>query len=210
MRRRFLLAAALALVLALGAACNDDNDNGDGVTPPPETPAATATPEPDPTATPPPGPSDNATINRIVAAVEAEDYDALRGFVLFRLMPCVDEPEGIGAPPECLEGEDEGDLVEVFPAAQCEGWFVRPDDLDTTSFPARDTQLYGVYETTPEHYPEGNYAIIFRGGAGTSGDAWQLVASDAGITGIHYGCAQSPAQMVEFQRLEVALVPPQQ
>lgn len=98
-------------------------------------------------------------------------------------------------------------------AAQCHGWFARPGEYDASDFRLRDARFYAVYEAAPDHFVPGRYAIIFEGGGDNeliNDIAWQLVADDAGITGVHHGCGMTPARMVEFQRLEVALVPPRE
>jgi hypothetical protein len=215
-RTAFPLAAALVVVLA--AACNDDAARdvvatatlGSLASP---TAPTTPTAAPVPTSTPVSEPSGITTVDRIIRAVQTEDYETLDALLQYRPVPCVTEVEGFGAPPECLEGEEEGTLVNVFAGAQCHGWFARPDDYDVTNFPLRGARLYAVYETGPNHFPEGDYAIIFEGGGRDErpdGIAWQFVADDVGITGVHHGCGMTPAAMVEFQRLEVALVPPRE
>lgn len=148
----------------------------------------------------------------------ARDLGALRALVRFTPTPCVINPEGLGAPPTCRDGEAAGTAVDVLPIAQCEGFFSRPDELNLDGLllgldgvPSVAINLYAAYRAPADVFPPGKYFVIFSARAPGATDAprgFALTMSDEGVTGIHHGCAQTPAQMVEFQRLTDAIVAP--
>lgn len=74
--------------------------------------------------------------------------------------------DGLGGPPKCLEGQEEGTLVEVFPIGGSEGSFAtRETILQTLEFSVID--LYAVYAVPEDAYreafwPAGDYALLFN------------------------------------------------
>lgn len=217
----FLLSAMAAIAVSCGsddeAKLSPTSDTTATATPVTSTATAPAT---IPNASPPPaGRSGLPSVDAAVDAMLATDIEALRAMIRFTATPCVVNPEGLGAPPTCREGEAAGTAVDVLPIAQCEGYFSRPHELNLDGLllgldgvPSVAIELYAVYRAPAGAFPPGKYFVIFSARASAADDTvrgFALTMTDTGITGIHYGCGQTPASMVEFQRLTDAVVAPQ-
>jgi hypothetical protein len=193
--------------LAFAAGCGEDADSPQPtVTREAATPTATAQ---DSDGTPTTG---IEAVDRAINAVLASDRDGLLAQVSLTSIACVATAEGIGGPPLCRPGEAEGTEVDVLPMGTCEGFYLREDEipqsLESLNFDA--AEVYGVYPAPAEFFPPGgDYVLVFEHGEGATGSsAFELIVSDAGIVGMLLGCAQTPAQMVEFQRLADPILPP--
>ncbi len=211
MRRHIVIVVAVVAVLAAFTGCGAD-DAKPSLTPvttsAPSAPAATPAA---PAATPRAGHTGVASIDAAIDAMLITDLSALRAMIRFTPTPCVISPEGLGALPTCRPGEAEGTAVDVLPIAQCEGFFARPDELALDGVPSLAVRLYAVYRAPADVFPPGKYFVLFSARAPGAADAvrgFALVMTDDGITGIHFGCAQTPEQIVEFQRLTDAIVAP--
>ena len=220
--RRFITFAFFAALVVTLAACTDD----DAPNPTPTSEANTAIATLSPTASPSPSdpsrtPSANTQrtgIPKVDAAIDAmlaKDPTTVRTLIVYTPTACVADPEGIGAPPSCRGNEVEGDLVDVLPIAQCEGVFNRSDEISDESLTLDDPRFEAVYRTNPGGYPPGSYMVIFSRkpyGDEPEGERWaaSLVMTDAGITGIHYGCGQTVDQFIDFNNLADAVIPTQQ
>jgi hypothetical protein len=103
-------------------------------------------------------------IDRILDA--SGDVQRLRSLIQFTSTLCTTR-EGLGGPPKCLQGEEEGRPVDVFPFLGPEGSFLRKDEIQNwQGFEA--SGLYAIYEVfsssfSDENYPDGQYAILFVG-----------------------------------------------
>jgi hypothetical protein len=150
-----------------------------------------------------------AALDTIIAAAMRGDAAALQAAVRYTPTACVATQEGIGAPPLCREGEAAGTKVDVIPLAQCEGFFARADELRLDAL-AGGATLYAVYrQHAADPFPPGKYWAIFeRRDASNPLPAFVIIMNDDGITGIHFGCAQKAAQIVEFNRLTDVIVAP--
>lgn len=97
-----------------------------------------------------------------IKILQREDFGDL---IQFRKVACVTS-DGLGGPPKCGEGKAEGTIVEVFPIAQGEGFFVTPETIDThLDFWVK--QLYAVYQVAngaedEPYWPAGEYALLFE------------------------------------------------
>ncbi|MBI5288498.1 MAG: hypothetical protein HY873_05955 [Chloroflexi bacterium] len=150
-----------------------------------------------------------ASVDRAVAAVLTHDLTAIEDLLRYSPVACVAVQEGIGAPPLCLPSEPDGTVIEALPVAQCEGFHVRPGDVQLDVF-AEPIQFYAVYRTPPGEWPVGDYLVIFYRGFGEmERAAIELAMDDEGVVAIDLGCAMTPEAMVEFQRLTDAIVAPQ-
>jgi len=215
MIRGSVLLACVALVLGatLTTACDGDDDGAQPTRALDRTPAATTTAGVDT-----PGPGDMTTgirsVDAAVAAVLAGDETTIREMLVYQLVPCVTVQEGLGAPPQCREDEAEGTPVEVLPGAQCEGFFVRPGDVQLTTIVGQSNELYAVYRTPAGYFPAGAYTAVFaRGGDAEPpgpppGTAFEVVLDNEGVTGINYGCAEDAPQLVQTRQLTDAIVGP--
>ena len=154
MLQRLLWLVVLALVLTAMAAVQAEPRRLAGAGPPATTgiPAADA----------------------VVAAVLSQDVDPLLAIVRYTEMVCIDEPQGIGAPPLCgAAGVPSGSTVEVLPSGSCEAEYILRADLRAQlAFRFADpAQFYGVLR--PQRFPVGlptpseagpipDYAVVFR------------------------------------------------
>lgn len=150
-------------------------------------------------------------VDRVIAAVRDGDTASLQAQLRYATVACVaTPPEGAGGPPVCRDGEADGTDVDVFPAAQCEGFWLRPDEVDVIRWPYVDARIHGAYRTPPNFYPPGTYAVVMQRMDGmAAGLGWLLAVSDDGITGINFGCGETPEQLAANQRLTDALIAPE-
>jgi hypothetical protein len=159
--------------------------------------------------TPSSRPSGIADVDAAIDAVLSGDAAGLARLVEYRPVACVVNPQGLGAPPNCIGDETNGTPVDVLAVAQCEGGYTRPP-ADLQPFITGGEQLYAVYDDG-DSFLGGPYVAVFSYPAPaqqTGHWARALFMDDTGITGVHYGCAQTPEQFVEFNRLASAIVPP--
>lgn len=103
-------------------------------------------------------------IDRILDA--SGDVQKLRFLIQFTSTKCT-KLEGLGGPPKCIPGEEDGMPVDVLPFLGPEGYFLRKDEIKNwQGFEA--SGLFAIYEVSPnafsdENYPAGKYAILFVG-----------------------------------------------
>lgn len=100
----------------------------------------------------------------------------------------------------------------VLPIGDCQGSFQRPDEFREDGVTSIDVRLYAVYGSSAETFPVGKYFVILLRrpivGGVPSQTAYALSMTDDGISGIQYGCNQTPEQMVEVQHLTTTIVAP--
>jgi hypothetical protein len=198
------------LVVGVSIACSD----GDA-TVTPASPTVASSPGARPGSSPSPGAVERLTgiaeVDAVVEALLSGDPARVRSMVGYVRVPCAVEPEGIGAPPACRPGETEGTPVEVFQGAQCEGFYLRPDELDQTvgAITAQPLELYAVFEADGR-WPEGEYVALF----GTDfldrpeRDAVAATIADGRMVGFHFGCAMTPESYLDFYRVTEFVLPP--
>jgi hypothetical protein len=101
-------------------------------------------------------------IDRVLEA--SRDADQLRSLIQFTSARCT-TLEGLGGPPKCRPGEEDGALVEVLPFLGPEGYFLRKEEIrDWPGFEPHG--ILAIYEVSAaafsdENYPAGTYAILF-------------------------------------------------
>ena len=99
----------------------------------------------------------------IDAVLEGNPGETLQ-LLQFSTLACT-HADGLGGPPKCREGEEEGTKLEVFPFLGPEGHHVRKGEMsDWAGIQA--SGVYAVYRVSPqafsdEAYPAGEYAIAF-------------------------------------------------
>jgi len=205
--KRTLVAGALLAALMFGTAACDGDDDGDapGGTQPAGTAAAVPTPTRPPAGTAPPS---------VQAAIEAAldaDADALTEMVRYSRIGCIAEAQGAGAPPLCAEGEEEGTIVEVLPATQCEGFYIRRDDVadEMERFVRGGLEDYAVYNTPQRYFPPGPFSAVFNGtneGGATVGR--EIIVDNNGVVGLNFGCSGDAGELVRTRGLTDAIVEP--
>jgi hypothetical protein len=103
-------------------------------------------------------------IDRVLDA--SGDVEKLRSLIQFNSTQCT-RREGLGGPPKCLPGEEEGTPLDVLPILGPEGSFLRKDEIG--NWQGFETSgLLAIYEVSAkafsdENYPAGQYAILFGG-----------------------------------------------
>ncbi len=103
--------------------------------------------------------------------------------------------EGLGGPPKCLEGEQDGTVVEAFPILDSEAHFLRKADLE--SWNGLDVSaLFAVYEVSDsaysdENYPAGQYALVFI--AADQVTSWTLQVDQGNIIRMDHGFELPPS-----------------
>lgn len=208
------LAALLVLgaVLVAAAACGgDDDDDDDTPTPSGGSPTATATSggqTPTVTATTPSGggtyPDDTRTnipsVDAVIDRVLAGDAASLKMQIEFTEMRCETNPQGAGAGPKCEAGEQDGAMVDVFPASTCEMVFERPADVDEAleQLVEDDPKLYAVYRVNEElgPLPAEGHGVVFLA---PDNRARTVRVTNDGIVAVFLGCNPDPAEALQDQ-----------
>ena len=150
-------------------------------------------------------------VDSVVDAVVSGDLEMLRRLLRFTSISCEVNPLGIGAPPGCRLGEADGTPVDALPMAQCEGFYVRADEIDTTleSLTSGDASLYAVYLEAPGSWPPGDYVAVLSRNSPTLGEVGQqLVIADGRLVGVVESCGLTPEQMVESGYFDGVVLPP--
>lgn len=213
-----LFLALLISILALVAfACSDDDANPSEPTTPTNPPVETPTSEP-PTETPTAEPEEGEApeglyghgkrtgipeIDAVLDAWEPGDIDALSALALLQEMECVTEVQGLGGPPECPPGVDDGTTVQVMGAAACEGFWVYEDGLGqlfqtfVDGFDGAPYYLYAAWRADADQHLPAGFRIQFARSV-ADGDIFspQVVLDEAGR--IYYylgGCSPAAPQV---------------
>jgi len=110
------------------------------------------------------GHTEIAELNLIIDTVMAGEPEDELQLLQFTTLACT-YAEGLGGPPKCREGEEEGTMINVFPFLGPEGHHVPRDEMDDWEG-LQASDVYAVYRVAPqvysdEAYPAGEYAIVF-------------------------------------------------
>ena len=103
-------------------------------------------------------------IDRILDA--SADVRKLRSLIQFTSTRCT-KLDGLGGPPKCLQGEEEGTPVEVLSFLGPEGSYLRKSEIGNwQGFEV--SGIYAIYKVSSNAYsdennPAGHYAILFVG-----------------------------------------------
>jgi hypothetical protein len=133
-------------------------------------------------------------LDKIVDAALRGDTDGLKSLMKFNPVKCT-LAEGLGGPPKCQEGEQDGAVVEAFPMLDSEGHFLRKADLE--SWNGLDVSaLFAVYEVSAsafsdENYPAGQYALVFV--AADQVTSWTLQVDQGNIIRMDHGFGFPPS-----------------
>ena len=208
---------ALLLVWIVAVACG-----GDGATPTatPRQPLGTATEIASATGLPAASPTlpkstGIAELDAVIEALAARDREQLRSLVRLNAVPCTTE-FGLGGPPKCEAGEQEGDIVEVFYSATCEGGYQR--DLDRIADGLARWSVYGAYRVgagfgyTSESFAElgfpTQYVVVVYGAADPERLGTELLIADGRIVGSVFSCALPVRDLVAQRTYEEVLLEP--
>lgn len=150
-------------------------------------------------------------IDDILAAVESNDPQKLRGLFSYSTIACM-TVHALGGPPPCREGEAEGTPVEVLPTLGPEGSYIYKDEIG--NWPGLlVTDLYAVYKVSEgaysdENYPKGEYGVILVGQENNENVVLQI--KDGGIVRMDFIFDISPRELsatLERNAAELILAP---
>ena len=110
------------------------------------------------------GHTGSAELDLIIDAVLAGNPVEELQLLQFSTLACT-HADGLGGPPKCGEGEDEGTKVDVFPFLGPEGHHMRRDEMGNWGG-VQGSEVYAVYRNSSrvyseDAYPAGEYAIVF-------------------------------------------------
>ncbi len=156
-------------------------------------------------------------IDMFLDALAASDLSALLGRVDYKQVACVREQRGIGGPPLCGEGEPEGTLVDVVIFAQCEGHYVRRQDMAApfSLLLGKSWALYSVVQPGPpsrDSFTPGIWQAILVD-LEAAADSFQRSISpwfnEAGLSGFLNTCGQAnPGDVERSGTAPAFLLPP--
>jgi hypothetical protein len=126
-------------------------------------------------------------VDRVLEAVASDDQQELLSMVRFTEAKCT-HAQGLGGPPKCREGEEEGTSMGVFPFLVGEGSYLRKDEMENWH-EIDAAALYAVYEVSQdvheeEYFPVGDYVIVLVDAENASPVA--LRVTEGGIVRVDY------------------------
>ena len=143
-------------------------------------------------------------INRVVASAVAGDPATLARLVHYRTVPCVLPGDAREGQLQCAEDEAAGTPIEVMLAAQCEGFFLRPAQVEPwlEGVAAEELRLHGAYVEA---------AARTAGRTGTTERAYvavlaprseatttvTLIVDDGGLSAVFRSCGDAPLEVPE-------------
>jgi len=187
--RASAIAIAVGLALALGACADDSGD------------AAESTPA---------GASDRTEtgidgVDAAIEAVLAGDAAGLTSLIAYRDEPCLSPTEmGLGGLP-CEGAEAPGTLVSAFPAAACEGYWVREGAIDglVSGFVEQAESLFAVVEgpsaEVPDSFPLGDQRLIFAGSVNGRPTGLLAVVEDGHVVSLQVACGTGPERYLTYR-----------
>ena len=197
--------AALALALACGGGEPEPTPTAGG----PTSPAPTETPlVVEGTAVVPSGGAGVPALDSLIAAIRSRDREALRQFIGSRQVACTRDPQGLGAPPRCEGGEEDGTLVDAFLFASCEGEYLRPPAIDRALNVLAAANVYAVYGVAGDERYQADYSVVMYLGSPEDATAWEAVVDEGRVVVLLFSCAQAPAELVETRGLQDAVLGP--
>lgn len=147
-------------------------------------------------------------VDDALIALLARDEAAIKALIMWNETECT-SLDGLGGPPKCRAGEQEGTPVKVLPFLGPEGHFLREEDLGSWSSPPI-MGLYTVYRVssaayTDRDYPAGDYGITFLHGQGVSFVTFRI--AEGRLVRIDYDFGFPPDEQL-LRDAEVLILPP--
>jgi hypothetical protein len=143
-------------------------------------------------------------VDAVIDAAQSGDPVQLRPLLAFQPMACSATPQGIG-PFYCNEGEKDGTVVDVLPTAQCEGSFLRADEMDRLTFVTSPSfELFAVYRSGQD------YTAVFRRTVAQrqAPEVLALQIENGHIASISFGCGETAREYVERVQPQDFVLPP--
>jgi hypothetical protein len=150
--------------------------------------------------------TDLEELDRVIEITLSGDIDAFRSILQFTQTKCTYEM-GLGGPPKCINGEIEGDSVEVLPFQGPEGQIGRKEDIGSWDG-IGVSDVYAIYTVSDTaysdpNYPKGTHAVVFTDEAGT-GITAQVI--DGQIVRIDFSLSSPPE--IREANVDEYLLPP--
>lgn len=149
-------------------------------------------------------------IDPVIEAFLEGDIDSRLDLVRFTTCACT-IADGLGGPPKCQPGEEDGSVVEAFPVLSGESTYFRPKDIrDVFEFTVKGLfAIYrvpdGAYET--DYWPAGEYGIVFTWEERETPHVIIVVVEDGEIIRLEFALGGSPFDVVEARSNEFILPP---
>ena len=153
-------------------------------------------------------------IDNVLDTVFTGDDAAVRALIQYTPTACATNPQGLGSPPQCREGESDGSLSDFFAIGYCHGTLVRPGNMGGTismlSSPGAKLRAVSAVE---EVWPSGDHVVVYDHILGTNRvphNALALVLREGAIVGIQDGCNGTPEEYLSGRNLDNPLlfIPP--
>jgi hypothetical protein len=138
-------------------------------------------------------------LDAIIRAVDDRDIATLAGLIEYQQVACTSTVEGMGGPPLCPQGVDDGAPLTVFPASGCHGYYTETPAVALGYFAQEGHGLYAavaVEDQAEGFFPEADHQLIFH--RDVNGNAWGFSLHVAGgrIVSMSDGCGAAPADLV--------------
>jgi DNA-binding CsgD family transcriptional regulator len=147
---------------------------------------------PTPSSTPPPGRTGIRTVDKAIAAMEAQDFDALASQLVTQEIACPPYQQTAGPPASCEEASQGrgGETRPAYTYSECHGPQHYPVETAVLSLAdqAGAESLYAVAKN-----PDGTYRLVFQD---ESPNAFTLTVNGQGITTVGRACGASAATVL--------------
>ena len=149
------------------------------------------------TATPEPvSAEDAARVYAIAAALRTKDTEQIRRHFGFRKIACAAEAV-LGGSPNCAHGENDGDQIDAFYYATCEGQYLRPSGIGQPLDALTNMEVYGAYRIPKKRDSGYEYSIVLIDHASArEGYAWEAIVDNGEMIGLLFSCSLSPEELI--------------
>lgn len=205
MTSRLRVSAVLLTALVLLAACTSEEPLAAPVASTATESTSTPAPIVSPTPLPPPEGerrTGSPQLDQVIAAVELRDIAALASLVQYQEIGCT-HADGMGGPPKCDHGRTEGEILRVFPGAECHGYWTDTATQLLGTFAHRAQGLYAVAAVEGDaslggEWPAADTLLIFHADWFGEPAAFRLHIAEGRIVASWSGCGpRTPAELVD-------------
>jgi hypothetical protein len=149
-------------------------------------------------------------IDRVLGAVLNHDVESRVALVRYTVTNCTTE-DGLGGPPKCLEGQENGTSVEVLPVADAEGTFTQRENIEKL-MDFSVAGLLAVYHVPSdaheaEYWPAGDYGLVFLPQDPNLPYLIIVLVKDGQIVRLDFNFTQSPYNAIMQKATEFVLPP---